>query len=445
MSVRIKRVLILSGGLGWLLASQLSIALCPDLGSFYQRLGAADEAVSRDLSTLLDECYSNSEYFALLGAVQLNMDDLFSALENLERSLLLDPNNGSAAMDYAEILYRQGQVTSALEMNELLAARDDLPEGLYQVIRQRARRWSRSAVSLSAGFGIAAGYDNNLNSAPLGEQLTLTLSGRPVSLEVSPEFRANSGEYSSALGGFTRSREGVKFRSRVSGSFRGRFGNSAKYEMLQGSALYTLSETSENPRWNTFFGLDHLNFGRNSIFSSSTLKAVYRLAGLNNCSVYAAIAAQYQHFHKQVSLSGIESSAGSELDCRLPESPVLQRFGVALSALKNGATRSDRLGEDRAGWRLNLAAQRPLGRGRLQMQFTHTKLDDETGYSSIFSDGAKRQESLNSVYVRYLLPLSRLGRSAQLSASVYYNSQRSTIELFRTRGTSAEIGINWGI
>ncbi len=445
MSVSIKRILILFAGLGWLLTPKLGLALCPDLGSFYPRLEGADASVAQDLSALLDDCYSDSEYFALLGAVYLNMGDLFSALENLERSLLLDPDNGSAAMDYAEILYRQGQVTAALEMNSLLADRDDLPEGLYQIIQQRAQRWSRSTISLTGGFGIAAGYDNNLNSAPLGEQLTLTLSGRPVSLEVSPEFRASAGEYSSLLGGFSRSTEGTEFRSRISGSFRGRFGNSSKYEMMQASALYTLSESSENSRWNAFFGLDHLNFGRNSIFSSSTLKAVYRLFATENCSIYAAAAAQYQYFHKQESLSGTESSVGSELDCFLPESTFLQRFGLAFSALKNSASQSNRLGEDRAGWRANLAAQRQLGRGRLLAQYTHTKLDDETGYSPIFSFGDERQESLDSIYVRYLFPLPRLGRSAQFSASVYYNSQRSTIELFRTRGTSAEIGINWGI
>ena len=68
------------------------------------------------------------EYFALLGSAQIQMGDLFRALENLERSLLLDPQM-ALPFDYAEVLFRQGQVISALEINNQLSERDDLRYG----------------------------------------------------------------------------------------------------------------------------------------------------------------------------------------------------------------------------------------------------------------------------------------------------------------------------
>lgn len=429
----------------FVLAPLTSVAICPDLSVFYGLLEQDPLMVDRQLSGSLDDCYENSEYFALLGAAQVDIGDLFRALENLERSLLLEPQNGSAAFDYAEVLFRQGQVISALEINDQLSERDDLPDGMDELIAARSRQWRAYTVNYAGGIGVTFGHDNNLNSAPLGERLTLTLSGRPVSLEVSPEFRASGGNYTGVTAGATRTQEGLGLTSRVSGSLRGRFSDASQYEMVQASLLINLAESSENSRWSTVFGVDHLNFGRNAIFSSSTVRASYRAASIKNCHFLPTIAAQYQYFHKQLSLSGVESSLGVEMDCLLSQSDLVQRVGMAISKLENKATRSNRLGSDRSGWRLNLAAQKQVGPGQLLAQYVHTSLDDESGYSSIFSNGAKREESLDSFFIRYLLPVPFLGRSAQFTASLYHNAQQSTISLFRTRGTSAEIGVNWGI
>ena len=420
-------------------------ALCPDLRDYYSILERDPALLDRQLSNFLEDCYQNSEYFSLLGSAQIQMGDLLRALENLERSLLLDPQNGSAAFDYAEVLFRQGQVISALEINNQLSERDDLPEGMSDLIAERSRLWRPFTVQYVGGLGLSFGHDNNLNSAPIGERLTLTLSGKPISLEVSPEFRANAGSYTGLTAGFTRIQETLGLTSRVSGSFRGRFSDMDDHEMVQSSFLVGLTDNAEDSRWSTVLGVDHLNFGKNAIFSSSTFRASYRLGLYKRCSFHPTIAAQYQHFHKQASLSGVEGSLGAEMDCQLAQPDIVQRVGVAISALENRATRSGRLGADRSGWRFNLAMQKQIGAGQLLAQYVHTRLDDDSGYSLIFSDGAKREESLDSVFLRYLFPVRFLGKSAQFSASIYHNEQRSTIELFRTRGTSAEIGINWGI
>tara|TARA_B100001250_G_scaffold320967_1_gene283929 strand:- start:23931 stop:25283 length:1353 start_codon:yes stop_codon:yes gene_type:complete len=438
-----KTILILFAAIGCVLASSPGFA-CPDLGRFYRLLESDPAAARAELSVLLNECYESSEYFALVGAAHLETGDLFQALENLERALLLDPENGSAAVDYAELLFRQGQVLGALEINSQLLAREDLPEGVQKLVVGRDRLWRRYTTDTDFGLGVSFGYDDNLNSAPMGEQLTLTLSGQPVSLDISPEYRAAGGEYSSLMTGVARIREGVNLTSRVSGSIRGRFSNRSDYEMLQASSLFSLAESGVNSRWNAVAGLDHLNYGGNSIYSSATVRASYLAGRLSNCNLYATAAFQYQSFHKQRSLSGRESRVGAEGDCLLPTS-FFQRIGLAISGLENRAVEGDRLGADRSGWQINLAAQKQVGRGRLMAQYVRTSLNDDEGYSPIFSDGARRKESIDSIYFRYLYPVTALGRSAQITASIYYNSQRSTIALFRTRGTSAELGINWEI
>jgi len=122
----------------------------------------------------------------------------------------------------------------------------------------------------------------------------------------------------------------------------------------------------------------------------------------------------------------------------------MNRIGVEASALRNDAKYSGRLGSDRKGWQANLFWQTRLGGGQIFAQYQHTKFRDKDGYSALFKNGAKRDESLHSVYLSYASPLKSLGTRAQFVGTIAYHNQNSTITLFRTRGASAEIGVLWG-
>jgi tetratricopeptide (TPR) repeat protein len=103
---------------------------------------------------LQSRCLRSSEYYALLGAAQLNAGALDLAAEALERALLLDADNGAAQIDYAEVLLRQGQLFPALQLNAVLEAREDLPEELRQSVVQRGTQWrgltKQNSVQLDA-------------------------------------------------------------------------------------------------------------------------------------------------------------------------------------------------------------------------------------------------------------------------------------------------------
>ena len=417
---------------------------CQDFSDFYRAIDDEFQLVESQLLPLLEECSENSEYFSLLGTVQLRSGDFFAALENLERALLLNPDNGSALVDYAEVLFQQGQVSSAVEINAQLLSREDLPADLVQAIADRQRRWRSLMSETSSILGVSVGYDNNLNSAPMGRQLALTLSGQSVVLDVSPEFLAAGGTYANLAAGIARTSAGRDISSRVSGQVRGRFGENSSYEVLQASSQFAFTQSGDNPRWNAALGFDHLNYGGNDIFSSSTIRASYLARQGKACGIYPRLAIQYQHFHTQESLSGIESSLGVGVDCRLPIGKTVNRLAVEVSALTNRALKGSRLGQDRNGWQVNLAWRRQLGPGQASAQYSFTDLNDDEGYSPIFDDGARRHESLSSVYLQYAVPTRRLGAAAQIVTSVSYYNQDSTVGLFRTQGANVEIGINWG-
>jgi hypothetical protein len=417
---------------------------CQDFSDFYRAIDDEFQLVESQLLPLLEECSENSEYFSLLGTVQLRSGDFFAALENLERALLLNPDNGSALVDYAEVLFQQGQVLSAVEINAQLLAREDLPADLVQAIADRQRRWRSLMSETSSILGVSVGYDNNLNSAPMGRRLALTLSGQSVVLDVSPEFLAAGGTYANLAAGIARTSAGRDISSRMSGQVRGRFGENSSYEVLQASSQFAFAQSGDNPRWNAALGFDHLNYGGNDIFSSSTIRASYLARQGKACGIYPRLAIQYQLFHIQESLSGIESSLGVGVDCQLPLGKTVNRLAVEVSALTNRALKSSRLGQNRNGWQVNLAWRRQIGPGQASAQYSFTDLNDDEGYSPIFDDGARRHESLSSVYLQYAVPTRRLGAAAQIVTSVSYYNQDSTVGLFRTQGANVEIGINWG-
>ena len=426
-----------------LFASFSSFA-CSNLGGFYDLLEQEPGSVVSTLSSILSDCYDNSEYFALLGAAYLRQGDLLRALENLERALLLDPRNGSAAVDFAEVLYRQGQVLNAIEMNAQLLSREDLPADLKEAIFSRQRLWQSDTNQKAFAFGSSVGYDDNLNSAPIADQLALTLSGNPVLLDVSPQFRAVGGSYARLTAGGSLATAGQNTSTRFTGNITGRFSQDSDYELLQASTRFRINESRDVPGWSAIFGLDHLMWGGNTIFSSATLRASYLLKDYGSCQIYPRLAMQYQFYHAQELLSGYEYSLGVGSECEFALGSSLNRLGFEVSAVNNVAKDDDRLGHDRGGWQANAYWQRTFGSGQAVVQYQHTKLVDEDAYSPLFKNGAKREESLHSVYISYAYPLRSLGESAQFVSTVAYHNQTSSIALFRTRGASAEFGFVWG-
>ena len=426
-----------------LLASTISFA-CPSLEDFYDKIESEPDALIAELDGMLEQCYTDSEYFALAGAAYLRLGDLLRALENLERALLLDPANGSAAIDFAEVLFRQGQVISAIEINSQLLSRSDLSGDLREAISARQSSWRSAATQKSFTLGTSLGYDNNLNSAPIADRIALTLSGNPVLLDVSSEFRAAGAPYARFTGGGLFLTAGQAVNSRLSGTITGRFSKESDYDLIQGSARYRLSEASDTPVWSTTLGLDHLQWGGKAVFSSATLRAGYLLKDFGACRVYPRIALQYQKYDAQELLSGYEYSLGVGSECDVEFGGTANRIGLEFGALRNRAEYSRRPGGDREGWQGSFFWQRAAGSGQIVAQYQHTRFNEEEGYSLLFKSGARRRENLHSVFLSYALPIRSFGRSAQLVSTAAYHNQSSSIALFRTRGASAEFGVVWG-
>ena len=56
------------------------------------------------------------------------------------------------------------------------------------------------------------------------------------------------------------------------------------------------------------------------------------------------------------------------------------------------------------------------------LQYTFTRMEDEEGYSPLFSEGVVRDEHRDSLYFQYRRPAPILGSNAQILANIYFES-----------------------
>lgn len=416
---------------------------CVDLTSFYPGNEPDWASLQQQLAGLMSECLESSEFFALYGAAQLNSGQLAGALESLERALLINPENGDARVDYAQALFEEGQLFIALEINEQLLQREDLPAGLETGLRSRQQNWQALTRQTNFQADLLAGYDNNLNGAPDPGQITLTLSGEPILLDLNEEFRPISGPYLNMRLGARHRQLRPEYQHNWSAEVRSRSSEDSQSDLLQLASRYSFIKPDREHAWQADVGINHLFFGGNPLFTGTETGGRYQPASDWYCKPNYSLALQHQLFHQESRLNAFESKAGVGVSCPVSGTAGTQSLSAEVSLLNNKALNSGRLGGDRQGWQLNLGWQLALSRGVLRAQLNYTELEDRQGYSPLLANGAARKLDRSYVLLQYREPLPLLGSNASLLFNLYHQRQQSNIELFRSKDSTAEIGFSW--
>ena len=423
-------------------------ATCPDVSLFYPSADASPrngldwEYLHSQLAEIFRQCLLSSEYFALYGAAHLNTGRLSESMESLERSLVLDPDNGAALVDYADALLRDGQLFAAIEANSMLLEREDIPEKLELQISQRQRDWSALIQQTNWQLDLLGGYDNNLNGAPDEELITLTLSGEPIFLKLNEAFRAVGGEFLNASLMVRHTRLAPDSQHSFFGQFRGRLSEDNASDVLQMTGRYNrlLSGRGSSVQWGV--GLNHLLFTGRPLFTGIDAKYRYQLGTTDTCRRFANGALQQQIWHEQRRLDGIEMKAGIGTSCPLGETPAHQ-INFEASVLHNTELSERRLGGNRSGFQVMAMWQMPLSEGTLSAQFNHTRLLDGRGFSSLLENDARRVVERSSAFFQYQKSVDWLRNGMQFLVRLYHQDQNSNLGLFETEDTSFELGISW--
>jgi len=417
-----------------------SVFACPDLQQYYRSNETNWASLEQELAELLPLCLESSEYFALLGAAQLNNNNIAGSLESLERALLLEPSNGAAQIDYAQALFLQGDLFAAIELNSQLLSREDLPGNLLPFLETRQKEWESFTLQRTLQIDLLAGYDSNLNTAPESSQVTLTLSGEPVVLELNPEFQPISGPYINFKfgGSLSRLEPGHQQSLRLEGS--GRVSSEKESDILQLKLNYGFIRPRRDNSWQFNAGLTHLLFGGTPLYTASEGIVRFQSRSSGKCDPYYDLALQHQSYHERSELNAVESKLGAGFSCPFKWLDITQQLIFELGLLSNMALDRGRPGGDRNGWQANLTWRLELGAGELLGQLSYTDYDDRQTYSPILANGAKRSIDRSYLFFQYRKPISN---RASFQVNLFYQEQQSNIELFTNNDTSIEFGLSF--
>ena len=412
---------------------------CPNIRSLYPEADQDWSQLQQELLQLFDQCLLSSEYFALLGAAELNIGNLSQAIESLERALLLDPDNGAALIDYGEALFEDGQLFAALETSELLEARKDLPQDLREQIVERRLRWEKLTRRTLWQAELSGGYDNNLNGAPDNDRVELTLSGEPIYLALSEEFRSVSGALFNTSLSLDHTRLAPDLQHRWYGRVRGRFSEDDASDVVQLTSRYSRTKETRRSASAQGLGLNHLSFAGQNFFTGTDFVQRIRFGpSPSACERFLSGAAQHQVWHSQRQLDGVELRAGAGISCSDNYSAF--SYSIEMSALKNIARKDYRLGGDREGWLARAQGALPALGGMISGQIEIASVLDNQGYSVLLDNNSRRRVDRASIFLQYLRPVSVLGRDVDILVNLFHQEQKSNLKLFEVDDLAAALG-----
>ena len=426
------------------------VSQCPDFSLYYERSNAFEggsevvaelwAALAAELMTLMPICLTSSEYFALVGAAQLNSFQNPRAIESLERALLLQPGNGAAKIDYSQALYNSGQLFPALEINDALLDGEALPAFLLEGLEDRGRLWRADTKENLFYIDLAAGYDTNLNGAPDLREVNLTLSGEEVALSLNEAFQSTSGRFSNLRAANRLRVLAPDSQHNWSNEVRARNSADQSSDLLRFDSRYSFLKSARARSWQIDGSLTHLLFGGSSLFSAANLSGRYQFNLRRACSPSIELAGQRQYFREQLVLNGVEGRIAGRLQCELAHSSGnFSNLNFEFGVLRNFALQTARPGGNRAGWQASAQWQR----GNFLAQASQTQLDDRVGYSPVLADGARRWVKRDQLVLQYRQPLRISNTSATWFVSFFHQNQESNISFFSARDTSLEIGLSY--
>ena len=412
---------------------------CPALQPYYPAHSPAtpEEWAAKlpALEALLESCLLSDEYFAVLGAAQLNTGQVPQSLESLERALLTNPQNGAAQIDYAETLFLSGQLFAAIQINDALLRRQDLPENLQPMLLARRRLWQQQTLQHELMLEVTTGVDDNLNGAPMHSDLTITYGGTPVLFSLSPDNRPVRGAFAGLQLGGAWQFQRADYRHELVATVRVRKAPGTQADQVQGDWQYTFMVPVRHNQWELGAGTSHMMFRGSPLYSIGGVRARY-VWGASECKPSLEGGAKQLHSHAQGIMDGTETSVTAGIGCSFAPS----RQGVRLDAgvLDNRAQDPARPGGDRTGWNVRLNWQWQVGPSEFGAQLGYTSLDDGRGYSPLLDNDAVRSVQSQYLNLRYR---RKFDSGLSLLVKLTHQQQHSNLVPFQNRGAVYEVGL----
>ncbi len=410
-----------------------TVESCPPL-PILQTEPSPDEwiVLRQELGSKVTFCLQDSAFFALYGASLLHSGLISQAIENLERALLLDPMNGSAMIDYSSALHSSGDLIIAIQLNNQLLMREDLPKNIHNYLSERGEEWKKSTVNWSNKLSILRGYNNNLNSTADLKELTLTLSNQDIVIELDEDSQPIKGHYDS----FAVSTKRISLLedgfSRLSFNVASRSSDLSRVDTDSLGFSYEREHTLEDGSYIWDLGSLYVFYGGKGLYSSIS-GSITRYWRNDLCSPYFSGEEKLMYFPNQVQYNEMSTSLSWGTLCGLNHGLIDASF-----SFNRNTSLNNRPGENRFTKELSLKWQKEVGKATLSSEISYSSTKDEEGYNTLLNNNAKRYTKTTNATLRFLYPINK---HTSLQSGLYYQSQKSNLALFNTNGMSADLGI----
>ncbi len=385
-------------------------------------------------------CLQSPEYYRELGAALFAKGQTWPALQAFERALLLQPEHPGAQLDYAMALLAQGDTASAATLLRQLHDRDDLPAHLQPLLAQQLSTLQQQQswlhrVSLSA----SAVADSNLNNAPLGNELTLTLPQGTVTLPIGQAYQRQSGTSALAQAQWTallaQGQQLWSWQSEV----RQRQHPNPKNRYTQLDMAASWLQAPEAPtQWLLRGSYNAIEWGGQHLFAGLRGSAQHQWALAGGCRASLGVEMEQRHYPLGSGIDGRYSGLTAVWLCQLgtKQWQLQSRIG------KDNPTQAQRPGgpyqqnEWRAAW------QDQVGPGVLVLDYQLAQQQDGTGYSPLLSANATRQQRRQALGVEYTAPLPTAA-AWQWFVALETSRQHSNLSPFASARQALSSGVRW--
>ena len=441
-------------GLGWGSAvAQTSAIHAPVLPQCEQPLPPDAPSAQEHFTTLEPLCLRSPGYYRHYGQWLLQQHNPASAIEALERSLLLDPDHLGTQLDYAQALLAAGDTDSAFNILGALRAMPDLPAHLAALMDFQlllVQRQNAPAATIPAnGFyskvmlSQAVGGDSNLNNATTATNVTLTYPDQDLSFALAPAFRPQAGTTATTAvqwtGFLPQERQAWLFQ--VEGRTRHTASSATRYQQLEAHATW-LQDPLAPSQWIGRAERTQLHWGGRKLYSSHRLGAQHQWAQTwqdAGCRFAAGIEAEARDFAGNRILDGRYQGALLTLVCQKQDG-----INIQLRAGQDTPHSPERAGGSQRQTELRVQWQTKEGAYSIQSEYALQHQLDAEGYSPLLSRNARRQVVRHAVRLEASRPLALPAfGSPQWFGSLEYTVQRSNLQAFVSSRYAAQTGLRW--
>lgn len=414
--------------------------------------------IARQLVPYQQLCFEDADFLAFWGSAQLYLGQLDSARDTLERALMLNPAQGLAQMDYAQVLYLQGQPFAALELNQTLLNEPKLPLSALKLLQQRQQRWLHALTLQQTQLIFGVGYDSNLNSAADLDLLELTLSnGGRVTLPLEDnepreaivlQGAVHHQEKKLTPTGYLQwqlalQTEHSRFPHDQQQLFLG-VSELTRHSSLGGIANPSAISTGQLPApWQSQWrlGAFYARYDQQVLYQGGEAEIEIMQAISPRCQLSYPVSIQGQDYPDAASQNAVQLGFTPKLSCMLSDAlfPGGMLFSMA-GILAHNFALQDRAGGDQRHLGVDLQLQGRAGKGRWLLASRWQQQQDYQGYSPLLEDNVPRKNELIRWQAGYRYPL---GDGVSVNLMAQQQISRSNLALFQYQREQLTIGFNW--